>query len=240
MSRQFTKGPQSAGDIILVQPQNEEINQAAAELNGGLDQNNMPLNSLLRIKCTPPVVTTVASPQQTSIKYASQAYYFTEESTNVTQIPYTQWTLGWNKFEVLASAADINGWFLDFESVEGMLKGESCIDLEFRQSFRARENGAGAEAYRIPDKHRGELAVFVNDVLVGRTGPLWFSCGRNSYVLPFGCAIGSGPCHVDVRWSVEFQNEYRAFGAGYTINVIDQIANLKLNDRLLWVRNEYR
>jgi len=240
MSRQYTVGPQSSGDIILVQPQNEEINQAAAELNGGLDQNNMPLDSITRIKLTPPVVTTVASPQQTSIEYVSQAYYFSEESANLTTIPYDQWTLGWNKFEVLASAADIDGFFLDFQSVEGMLKGESCIDVTYRESFRARTNAASAEAYRIPDRHRGELAVFVNDVLVARTGPLWFSCGRNSYVLPFGCAIGSGPCHVDVRWSVEFQNEFRAFGAGYTLNVIEEIASLKIANRLLWVRNVYR
>lgn len=239
MSRQFTKGPQSSGDIILVQPQNEEINQSVAELNGGLDQNNMPLQSVSREKFALPVVTTVASPQQTSIVYPSQAYYFSEENSSVTVITKDDFTLGWNKFEVLASAADIDGFFLDFQSNEGMLKGEACLDLSMRMSYHMIMVGVNASR-RIFDNHDGEIGVFVNDVLVARTGPIWFSCGRHSYVLPFGCAVGSGPCHIDVRWRLNYKNEYDATFPTVGTDEIDETASLKIRNRLLWVRNEYR
>ena len=243
MSRQWTKGPQGSGDIILVQPQNEEINQAAAEINGGLDQNNLPLDSIGRVRIIQPVTTTVASPQQTSIVYASQAYYFSEESSNVATIGEDEWTLGWNKFEVLQGAQSVNGFFLNFQSKEGMLKGEVCIDLSVRESFLAVSTvSIPIPEYRIQDKHRGELGVFVNDVLVARTGAVWFSCGRNTYVVPYGCAIGSGPCHVDVRWQQYWENETRnlaneiVLGAGR----IDEVASIVVRNRLTWCRNEYR
>lgn len=239
MSRQWTKGPQSAGDIILVQPQNEEINQSAAEINGGLDQNNMPLISVSRAKMVVPVTTTVASPNQTSIVYPSQAYYFTEEPANQTIITKDSWSVGWNKFEVLASAADIDGFFLDFQSVEGMLKGETCLDLSMRQSYKLIRS-AGIDYSRFTDNHEGEIGVFVNDVLVARTGPIWLSCGRHSYVLPYACAIGSGPCHVDVRWRIEFKNEYAPVFPTTGTNEMELVAPLKINNRFTWCRNEFR
>lgn len=239
MARVFTKGPQGSGDIVLSQPQNEEINQSAAELNGGLDQNNMPLISVSRAKMVVPVTTTVASPNQTSIVYQSQAYYFTEESANQTIITKDSWSVGWNKFEVLASAADIDGFFLDFQSVEGMLKGETCLDLSMRQSYKLIRSG-GVDYSRITDNHEGEIGVFVNDVLVARTGPIWLSCGRHSYVLPYACAIGSGPCHVDVRWRIEFKNEYYPTFPTTGTNEMELVASLKINNRLTWCRNEFR
>lgn len=240
MSRQWTKGPQGSGDIILVQPQNEEINQAAAELNGGLDAMNMPLISVSRAKMVVPVTTTVASPNQTSIVYSSQAYYFTEENSNQTVITKDAWSIGWNKFEILGGAANIDGFFLDFQSVEGMLKGETCLDLSMRQSYKLKRLG-GIDYSRFTYGHEGEIGVFVNDVLVARTGPIWLSCGRHSYVLPYACAIGSGPCHVDVRWLIEFKNEYdTTFPDAAGTNEMELTAPLKINNRLTWCRNEYR
>lgn len=235
----YSKGPQLSGDIILTQPQNDEINQSVAELNGGLDQHNMPLNSVNRSKLAEPLQTIVGgAPSQTSIVYPSQAYFFTEESAQTTVIENDEWNVGWNKFEVL-SGNDQNGFFLNFTSLEGMLKGEACIDLDIRQSYELRYDGIN-QATRLFQEHTGELGVFVNDVLVARTGPLWFACGRHSYVIPFGCAIGSGPCHIDVRWKINYKNTQFIFSAGFVFDPLSHIAPLTVRDRMLWVRNEYR
>jgi len=76
----YTTGRIKAADIILAVPYNGEINQSVGELNGGLDQNNMPLDSVNRGKLVPPVSTAiVTSPQQVNYVMPSQDYYLAEQ-----------------------------------------------------------------------------------------------------------------------------------------------------------------
>ena len=246
MARQYQVGPQASGDIILTDPQNDEINQSVSELNGGLDQNNMPLDSVSRDKFIAPVyVNQSTAPTWEEMHYQSQDLYIAEKCTIVTTIPVSEWSIGWNKFEAAASVADRSGFVLDITAKEGMLKGEAVVDFEHRQSYFLyhiqEEDVGGAYGALIKDKHTGELGVFVNDVLVGRTGPLWIACGRHTYTIPWATPVKSGPCHIDVRWLIDFQNIkkiYQSTGI-YEIGV-NQVYPVQVAGRMLWCRNQYR
>ena len=249
MARMYTKGRIKAADIILESPYNDEINQSVGELNGGLDQNNMPLDSVTRGQLVPVVKTIIAGPPyQETFVMPSQDYHISEWCAGGTVIiPVTEWQIGWNKFEQ-GNGNDKTGFVLDFVSSEGMLKGEACIDMEMRISTYIYK-------YLVPDigfvyvndmkdKHTGEIGVFVNDTLVARTGPLWMACGRHSYVVPWSTPIGSGPCHVDVRWIVDFSNEQTTQAIGtvnyQTLSFSPFTAPLKIYNRIFWCRNEKR
>jgi hypothetical protein len=246
MARQYTVGPQLAGDIILVHPQNNEINQAVGELNGSLDQNNMPLNSVSRVELVAPVVTVIATdPAQTNYVYPSQAYYLAQKCSSSVSLPVSTWSLGWNSFEAAGSAGDRTGFVLDFVAQEGMLKGEALIDFEHRQSYYLfHKNIGGGDAgfiAKVKDQHTGELGVFVNDVLVARTGPVYIACGRHTYTIPYATPVKSGPVHVDVRWLIDYKNVEQVFSAGVIYNVgVNQIYPVQVYSRQLWCRNQYR
>lgn len=244
MSRIFTISDQQSGDILLSGDQNKEINQAVSELNGGLDGNNMPLESITRGKFVQPVVDS-SNPLQDNYIYPSQTYFISDECENISTIQSTDWQLGWNKFEQLTGGADPKGFVLNFEAKEGMLKGEACIDFEHRMSIFLYVYDPPADppidGSLTKDEHSGELGVFVNDVLVARTGPVWIAGGRHSYVIPWSTPIGSGPTHVDVRWSIDFKNiKFTPTGGGIYTFKENHINPINVYSRMLWTRNEYR
>jgi hypothetical protein len=257
----YTTGRIKAADIILAPPYNNEINQSVGELNGGLDQNNMPLESVDRDRLVPPVSTVIlTSPQQVNYVMPSQDYYLAEQCLEfldpLSGIEATAetWMLGWQKLESLPGN-DKDGFVLNFTATEGMIKGEACLDAEMRQSCYLYEQTGGAPPVsslieNIKDTHTGEFGVFVNDLLVARTGPIWMSCGRHSYVIPYSCPIASGACHIDVRWIIDFKNEGVGFGPGATYDFpVDfplpdgtglYTAPLVLRNAILWARNQKR
>ena len=245
MARQYTIGPQLAGDIILIDRQNDEINQTVGELNGSLDQNNMPLDTVDRTRLVPPVQTVVAGPPaQTSYTYPSQSYHIASVCNTSVSIPVTEWSMGWNAFEASSNASNRSGFVLDFTAQEGMLKGEAVIDFEHRQSyflFVAKLDIVTAYGALIKDQHTGELGVFVNDVLVARTGPVYIACGRHTYTIPYATPVKSGPVHVDVRWLLDYKNIYKTFTAGTSYGIgVNQIYPIQVRSRQLWCRNQYR
>ena len=266
MARMYTTGRIKAADIILAVPYNGEINQSVGELNGGLDQNNMPLDSVNRGKLVPPVSTAiVTSPQQVNYVMPSQDYYLAEQCLEFVDplsgitVSAEQWSLGWQKLESLPGN-DKDGFVLNFTATEGMIKGEACIDAEMRQSCYVYEASSppanpgdptvSTIIENIKDDHRGEFGVFVNDLLVARTGPIWMACGRHSYVIPYSCPIASGACHIDVRWIIDFRNVGIGFGPGlsydFPINFPAPdgtglyVAPLVLRNTILWARNQKR
>lgn len=245
MARQYTVGPQLAGDIILVDRQNDELNQSVGELNGSLDQNNLPLNSVDRTRLVAPVQTVIVGPPaQVGYTYPSQSYYIAQVCNNVVSIPVTEWSMGWNSFEATSTPSNRSGFVLDFEAQEGMLKGEAVIDFEHRQSyflFVSKRENASAYGSLIKDQHTGELGIFVNDVLVGRTGPVYIACGRHTYTIPYATPVKSGAVHVDVRWLIDYKNVRKIFTSGTFYGIgVNQIYPIQVHSRLLWCRNQYR
>jgi len=239
MARMWTKGPQESGDILLKQPQNDEVSQVVSELNGGLDQNNMPLEGVTRADLATIVTTTGGTNLQSSMVYPSQAYYLSDDNNAATIIDSYDLVVGWNKISHPLNALESPGAFLDFESKEGMLKGEACLDFDYRVSFYSGLDSGLANYLRYMFDHTLDIGVFVNDVLVSRTGPMW-ACGRSSFVVPFGCPVGSGPCHIDVRFQLQFANSDDLQPTPPVSAEVNAISDVKIDDRLLWVRNQYR
>lgn len=246
MARQYTVGPQLAGDIILIERQNDEINQAVGELNGSLDQNNMPLDSVGRAQLVPPAYTNIVGPPaQKNYVYPSQAYYVAE-ACNTFLINVDEWALGWNSLESSVFPANRSGFVLDFVAQEGMLKGEAVVDLTHRQSYflfyyNSTSTGNAGWVEIVRDQHKGELGVFVNDVLVARTGPVYIALGRFTYTIPYATPVKSGPVHIDVRWLIDYKNEEYVLASDAIYNIgVNQVFPIGLEHRLLWCRNQYR
>lgn len=246
MARQYQIGPQVSGDIILTDPQNDEINQSVSELNGGLDQNNMPLDSVGRNKfIAPTYVNQSIAPTWDEFHYQSQDLYIADSCGVALSIPIDKWSMGWNKFEAAASPADRTGFVLDIDAKEGMLKGEAVIDFEHRQSYYLYgftvPDFPPQTGFNVKDQHTGELGVFVNDVLVGRTGPLWIAAGRHTYTIPWATPVKSGACHIDVRWLIDYKNIKKTYASGTSYFVgVNQIYPVQIASRMLWCRNQYR
>jgi len=252
MARIYTVAPQLAGDIIFTDNQNAELTQSISALNGTLDQNNMPLSTVTRAKlAAPTTVATVGPPAWDSYYFQSQSYHIAEGCAGIVEYAPNTWTMGWIAFEATPSAADRTGFVLEFEAQEGMLKGEATIDLEHRQSYYLYGYSTPAEppetepsigsGFIVRDRHTGELGVFVNDVLVARTGPIWIACGRHTYTLPWASPVKSGPVKVDVRWLIDYVNSRSLVSTGtfYFVGII-QVYPVSAHDRHLWCRNEYR
>ena len=93
----------------------------------------------------------------------------------------------------------------------------------------------------IKDQHTGELGVFVNDVLVARTGPVYIACGRHTYTIPYATPVKSGPVHVDVRWLIDYKNIEQVFAVGVIYDpAVNQVYPIQVYSRMLWCRNQYR
>lgn len=249
MARVYTVGPQLAGDIIFTDNQNDELNQSISALNGTLDQNNMPLDTVTRaMVAAPTTVATAGPPAWNSYYFQSQSYHIAEECISTVTFLVSTWTMGWNAFEAASGPADRTGFVLEFEAQEGMLKGEAVIDFEHRQSYYlfgysqpGEPNPTLGDGESIKDQHTGELGVFVNDVLVARTGPVWIACGRHTYTLPWASPVKSGAVKVDVRWLIDYRNIRSTASPGVTYFVgVNQVYPVSAHSRLLWCRNQYR
>lgn len=246
MARVYTVGPQLAGDIILTDNQNDELNQSSSALNGTLDQNNMPLGAVTRSKVAAPTFLAVPGPPAwSSYTYQSQAYHVAEVCNSVVSIPVAEWSVGWNAFEAAATPTDRSGFVLEFTAQEGMLKGEAVVDFEHRQSYYlygfTAPHALPQTGFNVRDQHTGELGVFVNDVLVARTGPVWIACGRHTYTVPWATPVRSGAVKVDVRWLIDYRNVKKVFAPGTTYFVgVNQVYPVAVHSRLLWCRNQFR
>lgn len=246
MARVYTVGPQLAGDIIFTDNQNDELNQSISALNGTLDQNNMPLDTVTRTKVVAPTTVAVAGPPAwNSYYYQSQSYHIAQVCGSTVSIPVTEWSMGWNPFEAASVPANRSGFVLEFTAEEGMLKGEAVIDFEHRQSYflygYTVPDFAPQSGFLVKDQHTGELGVFVNDVLVARTGPVWIACGRHTYTLPWATPVKSGPVKVDVRWLLDYKNVKKTYtpGTSYFVGA-NQVYPVQIHSRLLWCRNQFR
>ena len=132
MARMYTKGRIKSADIILADPYNDEINQSVGELNGGLDQNNMPLEAVRVAELQDPVLDTGPGYQHTIMP--TQGYFHSYNiGSGQVAFPQTAWQVGWNKMEVPLAGPE--GVALEFEAQDGMLIGEALIDLDWRMSW---------------------------------------------------------------------------------------------------------
>jgi len=252
MARQYTQRAFIGGNLANADDWNSEMNSSVSEINGQLDQNNMPLSTVDDSKVADPILdveldTTVISRYLVAHSYMpSQSYHVSslvdDDPTDVTFETSTwapdDWFLGWQRLSQKRLTPNFGtnyyaGAEVQFEAKEGMLVGEILIDASWRQSFR-QVNVEGDLATKERNDGFIEFGAFCNDVCIARSDLQWLG-GRFTFVLPFSTPIGSTGCIVDIRFRLIFIN-------GKEINPIisESIASFKVRDSSIFVRNQYR
>lgn len=256
MPRQYTQRAHIGGNLANAEDWNGEISTAVSEINGQLDQNNMPLDSVTDTKLKPATVvvdldnTAVAKDFIAHTYMQSQSYHVSSSciGENFTSNFYkdewtkTDWQLGWMKLSekrniTVGGITYYAGAEIDFEAKEGMILGEAFVDVDWRASYWLRRIGdPTVRSALLRDQNFVELGVFINDVCCARTDLQWHG-GRFTYVLPYSTPIGTTPVKIDIRFRINFNNEPP--GTSYIIDE-DWIESLYVWDSGLWARNQYR
>jgi hypothetical protein len=254
MPRQYTQRAHIGGNLANAEDWNGEISTAVSEINGQLDQNNMPLDSVNDTKMKPATVvvdvdnTAVAKDFIAHTYMQSQSYHVSsscigegfENNFYKDEWTKTDWQLGWMKLSekrniTIGPTTYYSGAEVSFEAQEGMILGEIFVDVDWRTSYWGRSNDVGTSAL-LRDKNYVELGVFINDVCCARTDLQWHG-GRYTYVLPYSTPIGSTPVTIDIRFRINFKNDPP--GIGYIVTE-DWIESFYVWDSGLWARNQYR
>lgn len=241
MARKYTKATTKAGDISFADDWNDELGQSLSTLNGDLDQNNMPLETVNISKMGLPAVGTSTGFIQTVMP--TQGYYLSY-NIGAGQIAFPQdgWQPGWNKMEIPLAGPE--GVAMQFDALDGMLIGEALIDLDWRMSWYTLYDNdtppppdpASVVMFQGQTANYVDVGVFVNDVCVGRTGKQWLG-GRYTFVVPFNTPIGSGPVKIDTRAILYYANQNKAIGY---IVIDTNVADVNVGDAILWCRNQWR
>lgn len=263
MPRQYTQRAFIGGNITKTDDINEELSTAAGESNGLLDQNNMPLNSVVAARVVEPVtqieVNNVGATETVTVVHTympSQSYHVSELYNNdaqgvgaTTAWSTSDWQLGWMKVAEKRTTpiGGVNyyaGAEVKFNAQEGMIVGEAMVDVEWRVSWRDiryQLTPPPQETYDNITAHTQdnyiELGVFVNDVCCARTNLQWQG-GRFTYVLPYSTPIGTTNAVVDVRFRIFFSNQFVTQTLGTITD--SAIAPFYIYDSSIWARNQYR
>ncbi len=262
MPRQYTQRAFLGGNIAKADDINEELSVAAAESNGQLDQNNMPLNSVVSDRMVEPTaqveVENVGVNETTRVVHTympSQSYHVSENTDNdsiglgpLAVFDTSDWRLGWMKLSekrttIIGGVPYYAGAEVTFDAQEGMIVGEALVDIEWRASWRdifyqitVDPDYSTTQTFLTQDNFI-ELGVFVNDVCCARTDLQWQG-GRFTYVLPYSTPIGTTTAVVDIRLRLFFSNQFIVQTLG--VLMASAIAPVWIHDSSLWARNQYR
>jgi len=249
MARTWTTHGGMPGDQFKADHVNDEANAIAQQVNGQLDQNNMPLETITHEHFVDPVVENNVYGDNTLSTYMStQSYHQStyapanEEVEQGDLGPNTIFTTNWedDNWNPFWNSIDTNtgAETLIFRSNEGMIYGGVTLSLERRTAYKViYDNGVPSYFVRGEDTI-SEIGVFCNDVLIARTGEI--TTGAITIDLPFSCPIGSELCTIEVKFKSS-----QGVIAG-TAGIISGVINTDVNKFFacsgwqLWARNQYR
>jgi hypothetical protein len=243
MAKAFTQIP--TNDLQSVRPENlnENFDKYLGEFNGNLDGHNNPVETIREQHFILPNDGTFSDVSgdvlQLGTSYATQAYFKTRRSssfevassvfTPLLEIDLDQdsWSKGFN---ILTQFTDFEDFPLVFEAKEGMLVG--CATIDWEHGTQVFDPGGGTGF-----KSRGfdwwtEWGVFVNNVLVARSGQIYPR--RHTTQIPFSIPCGSQQVVVDVRF-ITITNLTQN-----SPNFTTTSSNFNLFSAEIWCRNSFR
>ena len=245
MAKSFTQIPTNNLQAAKPENLNDNFDKYLSEFNGNLDGHNNPVETTREQHFILPNDGTFTDVSgnvlQLGTSYATQAYFKTRRSSSFEGAssvfnPLLEINLdqdSWSKgFNILTQFPDFEDFPLVFEAKEGMLVGCATIDWEH-----------GTQVYIVPlgegfaERSRGfdwwtEWGVFVNNVLVARSGQIYPR--RHTTQIPFAVACGSQQVTVDVRF-ITITNRTQN-----SPNFTTDSSNFNLFSAEIWCRNEYR
>lgn len=205
MPRTYTERAIVASHAIKAADLNVEAVGVLRQINGGLDQHQIPLGSIVRSMLVAPSVVSNAYPSTDSTYLAANSYHVTtdkavdEDTPEITIDPSTEATGGgWRTIAPLQTSAQLDGTVLEFISREGMLAGAFAVDVERRISYVRRTEG-GVDTY--PFTHESDwiqFGIFLNGSIIADSGQI--TPRRLTLDLPFACPAPSGYCRLDLRF----------------------------------------
>ena len=220
---------------------NFNLGKSLNEFNGNMNANNLPVHSVAYSNIKKPVAGTISSGAIDGFNTTmpSQAYHFVRRDyrntvggdiwTPVTTLNLNvdNWSKGWNK---LTDSSNFSSCQLEFDSKEGTLIGCASIDYSHGTDMIRVTSGGLTTNTSVGFGWWSEWAVFVNDVMVARTGQI--PPRRITVQLPFNVPIGSQPAKVDMRWMSNISREAGVDTSyGTTFDIFSATC---------WVRNQYR
>ena len=248
MAKAFTQIP--TNDLQAAQPENlnDNLDKYLSQFNGNLDGHNNAVETMREQHFILPNDGTFSdtAPGAHCLKlgtsYATQAYFKTRRSSSYEEVGLDVWTPiltidldsdSWSKgFNILTQFTDFETFPLTFEAKEGQLVGCATIDWEHATQVFQVAVGEG-----FANRSRGfdwwtEWGVFVNNVLVARSGQLYPR--RHTTQIPFTIPCGSQAVTVDVRF-ITITNR-----ADQSPNFTTDSSEFNIFSAEIWVRNEYR
>ena len=190
---------------------NSEVQGALQEFNGQLDGHQLPINTIKNTHLKQPTTSTdYASLDGTYSSYmTTQGYHQSEwvQGESAISIQYNN-TLyagnGWIRLSSLQSqyGSDKGGAQITFDALEGMLAGCAVIDFNWFAGEAKKHNEVGTNYYLYGLDQTIEWGVFVDNVLVSKSGNIWPR--RMTLNLPYSVPISSKPVTVDIRFRLTF------------------------------------
>lgn len=245
----FTDIPIHQFGQVITNTVNKNSEKYLGEFNGRLDGQNMPVASITDDNLREPQIPINFTPQSGPVSIIgsqcpTQSYFRTarrgwEEGSSDIWTPLLtidldtdDWTRGFNSLQ------QWSGWStfpLSFQSKEGMLIGCATIDWQHAcQTYNVAGSGGGAFfAYNRGNEWWTEWGVFVNNVLVARTGQIMPR--RHTTQIPFSIPVGSQNITVDVRF---ITNTWHVDGAPLAPD--HSSTAMHIFSAEIWCRNNFR
>lgn len=255
MSKVFTEHGVEARAFVTADSQNEEAHATAGSFNGSLGSEQLPFGafdadsfvanaSMVSEVYTGPngsigaETARMPTAQFASIKssisdlngYAPPGGGLTAGILGPAAKSYatnaSDWQPGWNRLSDYVA----KGVYLSMPCREGMLKGGASVDVEF---YFGDNSVYGIGSGLAGSEWRYELGVFVDGILVARTGE--FSPRRHTHHIVFSHPCPGRRVVVDVRWRGKYD------GAG-TNNGYSWVSDsqIKITNTSLWLMNRSR
>lgn len=217
----FTDLPLNQNESVKPQTFNNNLEKVLNEFNGNLNGNNLPVYAVqtTHLVDPPPVTGIAGAVTGFEQELVSQGFYNIRRSssfeggtdvwTPILQLDLKtdDWSKGWNRLSYFSGFSQFG---LNFDSREGMLVGCATIDWAHgTDCLLITENDISFSSTRGND-WVSEWGVFVNDVLVARSGQI--PPKRHTTSLPFSIPCGSQNIKIDVRWISSISDYYATTG----------------------------
>jgi len=237
----FTDIPIAQNQAVKPETVNNNFEKYLNEWNGNLNGNNMPVFSVQddNVQGAKPAFTSIANVTKFFADLQTQGYYKVRRSSSfegntdvwtpilTLDLKTDDWSKGWNRLQYYSGFEDFS---LNFSSTEGMLVGCAIIDWQHgTDALLVNLDEINFSSARGHD-WTSEWGVFVNDVLVGRTGVI--SPQRHTTEIPFSIPCGSQNIKIDVRW-ISVISDYNTLGQPHGSEFVVYSAEI-------WCRNVYR
>ena len=237
-------------DIPLAQNQaakpenlNNNFEKYLNEFNGNLNGNNMPVYAVQddHIEGAHPAPGFSGAISGFYANLQSQGYYRKRRSSSFEggtdvwtpilslDLKTDDWSKGWNRLNYFSGFSQFE---VSFDATEGMLVGCAIIDWQHGTDMLLASTGDPPINFSSTRGHdwTSEWGVFVNDVLVARTGEI--PPKRHTTQLPFSIPCGSQNIKIDVRW-ISTISDYATSGQPHG-------SEFSIFSAEIWCRNVYR